>query len=201
MIILLCVVGFAILILESVLFSKEAYAASLFLFIFSIVGLVWFFQLLPALSWNEWIKYGGLYLAAGSIVALLKWFQHVFKTGSYSRDVKDTLNFNDMPPKFNKFSWIAYSINSHHANKIRSKKAWDNVETYEDLVTAITPRAKYFKDDIAFWIVQWPITIVNFVLEDFFLKIGIWVSEIFDVVFAKANEGITKLSIGNIDKV
>lgn len=197
---MLLIIGVIVLltITECVLFSKELYWISLLMFIGSIVGAVWFYDIWTLHTLKEWTTYLGLYLTAGVGVGILKWFHHIAKTGTKIRDIKDNFNFKaTITPGTNIWYQFCRQVNDSARNKIRN--SYGEVDSYETAITALTPRARNFKEEITFWILQWPITLVSFVLEDFLLKIGRWVAEIFDTIFASLGKKITELSIGKID--
>lgn len=53
----------------------------------------------------------------------------------------------------------------------------------EALVDLFTPRTRHYIDRITFWVLQWPIVLIAFILEDLLVKFGRWVARMLDAVF------------------
>lgn len=56
-------------------------------------------------------------------------------------------------------------------------------KTEEDMIAALTPSARHNADRITAWIFQWPFVVIGVLVEDILIKIGHWVSEVFQAMF------------------
>lgn len=61
----------------------------------------------------------------------------------------------------------------------------DNYDLTNDdvFVSLLTPRTGDYIERVTFWVLQWPIVLINFVFEDLLIKIGRHIARLIDVVF------------------
>lgn len=59
-------------------------------------------------------------------------------------------------------------------------------QTNDELVlNALTPRTRDYLGRVTFWVLQWPIVLIDFVLSDLLIKIGEHIATLIDTVFSR----------------
>lgn len=182
-------------------FEKYGYA------LMSMIGLLvgsWFVfepfkNFIQSIGWHSiLLKWVPLYLAAGVVVALIKWFFHILKTTSKISDAKETFkntaaaDTKDDAARREKFV-------SHYmeANKYGSSSRTDyiSVDSIPDkrwkeegiVAELLTPRAKKHMDRISFWVLEWPYVIIATIFDDILIKFARNVARFFDYAFTAAS--------------
>lgn len=140
---------------------------------------------------NLLLKWIPLYLAAGVLVALIKWFFHVWKTASSISDAKETFKEKDVSestnPVVRRQAFVEHFMNacsSHGPDYINTgsvtAKRWQEEGIVAEL---LTPRAKKHLDRISFWVLEWPYVVIATIFDDILIKFARNVGRFFDWAF------------------
>lgn len=150
-----------------------------------------------AVGWKVLLfKWLPIYLAAGVVVALLKWFFHVWKTASKIKDAKESFKDNpkaDAPnPADRRQAFVKHYMGLRNTYRSPDYVDVDNVADKrwkEDSIVAelLTPRAKKHVDRITFWVLEWPYVIIATIFDDILLKFARNVARFFDWAFTAAS--------------
>lgn len=60
----------------------------------------------------------------------------------------------------------------------------------------LTPRTRNYIDRVTFWVLQWPIVLIDFILSDLLLKIGEYIAQVIDTLFNR----MARMFVGNAVK-
>lgn len=210
------------------LFSAfERYALTV-AYITALLAGGWFFfghpvqDFVATTGWRTILLYQvPLYLGAGLVIALLKWFILVLKTAGAIKDAKETFNPDskgyvtskfskeliDKPEAFRRAKFIDHwnttitdRYNSPHRD-FTHHVSLDNVTNAEwlkpEIITdLLTPKAKNHIDDISYWIFFWPFVVVSTLFKDLIVKIAKHTARFFDWAFNR----MSRLVISNAAK-
>ncbi len=128
-----------------------------------------------------------VYLVIGAGVAFVKWFLFLFKRARKLNECKQKY------PSESRADFISnWNCNYYSYGRVSNsfKSGLDDDDYFFGL---FTPKAKDEADRITFWVLQWPLVIVATILEDFLIKLGKHIAELFDSLFS----GLAKKIIGN----
>lgn len=189
---ILCGVGFV---------AFENYGLA-FLTIIALLAGAWaFFEpfktFIVSVGWKTLlIKWLPIYLAVGVLVALVKWFFHVWKTAAAISEARETFKNTDAvvsSPLSRRQLFV-----THYFNQFRNRynpadyisatdvsaKRWAEEGIVAEL---LTPRAKNHLNRISFWVLEWPYVIVATIFDDILIKFARNVARIFDWAFTAAS--------------
>lgn len=72
----------------------------------------------------------------------------------------------------------------------------DSVVDDKIFVGILTPRTRDYIERVSFWVLQWPIVLINFILEDLLIKLANNIARLIDTVFNR----LARLFVGNAVK-
>ena len=150
-------------------------------------------------------EYLPLYLLVGAVVAAAKWGFLVLSVAGDIKEIRQSYIENakkkrgvDVGPllKTDPAEMRGFlSAVAHTGGTKAATVVYDNTSTFnfdsntiqssEDVLDAVTPRAKRNVERITFWALQWPIVIISTLVEDFLVKIGKHLSKLFDYLFTR----------------
>jgi len=173
-------------------------------------------------TWQDFAIYSLYYLGAGVIVAGLKWLMLNLRIGRKLREIRvdfeksyeDTktvlkpanersINVADDSYKqetktpADKRREFMKQVNASSVSiyKENWRIDYDNCTTEEQMVDELLPHAIKYVDRITFWVLQWPFALLSLVFEDILLKIGRWVSEVFEALFTRMSRYMIKRAV------
>lgn len=137
--------------------------------------------------------YVPIYLGAGVLTALVKWFSLHVHIAMALKKIKGGViypeNKEGLDPLVKKIS----KSDDHHIKFALRERKYDleyGAYSLDDLIHKIAPVAADNVDAISAWIINWPYVVVHAALFDVLLKFGRWVSHVFDYVFGSINRAI-----------
>lgn len=183
------------------LVASERYGYAFFTLIGLAVGSWFLFEPVKtfvAVGWKVLLfKWLPIYLVAGVVVALVKWFFHVWKTASKISDAKESFKDNakaDAPNPADRREAFVKHYMEHDLYDGRGPdyidvdsildKRWKEENIVAEL---LTPRAKKHVDRITFWVLEWPYVVISTLFADILLKFARNVARFFDWAFTAAS--------------
>jgi len=175
-------------------------------------------------TWQDFAIYSLYYLGAGVIVAGLKWLMLNLRIGRKLKEIRIEFERTYQKTKTTLKPPMERNIGVHlsdsdyveekktDADKRREfmkqvnassvsiyKENWridyDNCSTEEKMIDELLPHAIKYVDRITFWVLQWPFALLSLVFEDILLKIGRWVSEVFETLFTRMSRYMIKRAV------
>lgn len=200
-----------LLVIDFLLFTVwDRYIVSFFGLIVIAVGayflLPGFVDFINAHTWQDFVRWAGIYLGVGVAVAGLKWLFFNLRVGRKLREyrVEFEKSYTDVerdgkaktPADKRKEYLSVISNHNYIIYKQRKHISSSANETEDRMIDELTPHALDYVDRITFWALQWPFAVLSLVFEDILLKLGRWLSEIFENVFTK----LSRLLVSNAVK-
>jgi hypothetical protein len=211
----------ALLLVDLALFSFNQYGWSLIILLVN-GGLAYYFipevsTQIAATPTETLIYYGLTYLGAGLVTAFVKWFVHVRRIGSEIANLRGMYKHYKSPTDGtntqNEYGRLAnYILNrvdySQHPTLygfVRSEKSGTreiaNINSMEDLVEFFVPSAKNQVDKITYWVIQWPLVIVDLILNDIIAKIGKHIAALINRMFGGISKFIIRSALGKVEPI
>jgi hypothetical protein len=186
-------IGFisTLFLLDLVLFSFDRYIWSFVCIVAQVIIAYFFVDIFHTYVttqgiWNLVTEYVPIYLGIGILVAILKWF--IFSVISVPGKIKEfteTFKYTEVPGTTKYYQFLRCISDEYGVQKLL-KGYYPDFEigvTKEQMNEVLTPKAKNYIDRITFWVLQWPLVVLSTLLEDIILKIGKWVSTVFNAMF------------------
>lgn len=185
-----------VIIVECLLIAHDKFSESFGLLVVSAV-LAWFFwpdfhAFFSEMGWMTFLKYVGVYLVVGMGVAFFKWilFNVGFanKVSEIKKDLMIDLNDASQCDK------LAHRVRDNlagrykfptHCNSFGQPKHFKDIQ---EVTSFLTQDARKHKGRISFWVLNWPLVVINLLIEDLIIKIGEWLSEIFNAIMRGISE-------------
>lgn len=195
-----------LLVVDFIVFVNDKYITSAFGLLLIGVG-AWYFipEFGAFIEQHNWIYLASWYLGVGVIVALAKWI--IINVAHYSKLKKARSDFqrrsdNEYPSTQARHLGFAKFWNNHYYKRNSTDPlAPEYTSSYsspEDIIDALTIRARDHVDRMAGWIFQWPFVVIATVCEDLIVNLSKHIATFIDWAFNKFSRSFVASSIRDL---
>jgi hypothetical protein len=142
------------------------------------------------------LEYVGIYIVAGILWAIMKWYLFNTKIRSVFLEIRDefkrkrNLPSGPIPEELRK-EWAEFATERSRWEPVKRYYEYDLPGSYAiTSAKSFVPQARKYKDTIIFWMAYWPLSFVFFFLSDFLERLWYRIYEAVASIFTRITDSV-----------